>query len=459
MKPALVVGEGIAGQATALALAAAAIPVLLLAREPAEHTESTHRHDGFDAARGADDSPSRHLDDLLAVAGPGSRPFLESMTNGASAQLERLERLEIPFERERDGDLVLSQLKGSSVARSVHAESMTARHLSRRLSALLAKYEVSGQLHRYVGWTVVDLVLDDDGSACGVVAQCFATGELRSFEANGVCLASGGHTGLFMHDTLAPGGLGGVTGLALRRGASVVAPGSVSVHPLCYRAAGFVRRLPRRLESMNADLDAGLFDLTRLDRAPLRRAAGSALEAYAQAAGADPYSEPIVVMAAPDRTLGGLEVSTDHATAVPGLYAVGGVIGAYFGAGTLPGTPLLAALHGSTRVAAAIGGYRDGSREKDLHKSSKAARKRAETALASLLSRNDQGDALHAASQRLRTVVARGELKGTLDDIEERAAKVHLRDRSRAANTELRAWWDFEAALVLARRIAEKEGT
>lgn len=215
MNSALVVGEGIAGLATAVELLELGAPVVLLAREPAEHAESTHRHDGVEAALGDDDDPARHADDLVALAGEAARPFLQAMTQAAPALVERLERLDVPFERTRKGELARVMLTGSSRARSHHAGALTARHVSRRLAALALRHEA---LERHVGWSVVDLVLDDDGVARGVVAQCFATGEQRAFAADGVCFAGGGHAGLFHADTLAPPGLGGLTGLALRHG-------------------------------------------------------------------------------------------------------------------------------------------------------------------------------------------------------------------------------------------------
>ncbi|MCC6902155.1 MAG: FAD-dependent oxidoreductase [Polyangiaceae bacterium] len=455
--PAVVIGEGIAGQATALALLAASVPVVLLAREPAAHAESTHRHDGIDAALAEDDSPGRHLDDLVAAAGEPARPFLEPFTEAAPALVEWLERLDIPFERTRRGKLSLSKLAGSTRARSVHAGSATARHVSRRLGALLDKHEATGALERLSGWTLIDLVLDDSGVARGVVAQCFATGELRAIAADGLCLATGGHAGVFMHDTLAPASLGGATGLALRHGARVVDPGRLSLHPFCYRAGGFVRRLPRRLEALGAELDAGLLDLSKIDRAPLRQAAGPALEAHRQATGTDAYSEPVVVTALPDRTLGGLEVSADHATAIPGVYAVGGAISAYFGRATVEGLPLGAALHGARRTAQAIADRRLASSRAGATPLLEAAQKQAEARLSEIVGREGDETVL-AVARDLRQRAAKGELGATFEELEARARRARLGDGSLCANAALRLWWDLEPALELGRLLARAEG-
>jgi succinate dehydrogenase/fumarate reductase flavoprotein subunit len=289
-----------------------------------------------------------------------------------------------------------------------------------------------------------------------VVAQCFATGELRAFEASAVCLATGGHTGLFMHDTFAPAGLGGAAGVALRHGARLVAPHRVSTHPFCYRAGGFVRRLPRRLEALGAELGAGLLDLSRVDRAPLRRAAGPALEAHRQATGADAYSEPVVVSSAPDRTLGGLEISVDHATAVPGVFAVGGVVGAYFGQATLEGLPLIAALHGATRASVGIARCCEAPAPPGADLLLAAARERAERALSAVVERRGSETVLDVARD-LRAAAASGTLAQDLTELKARARSARPGDDSPCANVALRTWWDLEPALELAERMTAPE--
>lgn len=456
-EPVLVVGEGIAGQAVALALLDRGVPVLLVARSPAEHAESTHRHEGLEAALGADDAPARHLDDLVASAGEPARPFLEAMTEAAPELVSALAQLDVPFERTRKGELALSQSPGASRPRAVHAGCLTARHVSRRLSQRLLRHEASGLLEREIGWSLVELLLDDDGHARGAVALSFASGESRAFAATGVCLASGGHAGSFMADTLAPAGLGAVTGLALRHGARVVAPERVSFHPFCYRAGGFSRRLPRRLESLGAELDAGLLDLSKLDRAPLRLAAGPALDAYARATGADPYAEPVAVESAPDRSLGGLWVDLDHATSVPGLYAVGGVTAAYFGEATSPGTPLTAALHAARPAAGAIERYRlERGEPKRLGSRLAAAEKRSDEAARAWLGREDHGEWVEEIAREVRQTLAAG--SGDLDALEERLKKAHLGDASLRANSALHLALELAPALLLARRILASPG-
>jgi len=441
--PTLVIGEGIAGQAAALALAERGIQVLVLAERPAEHSESVSRHDGLDAALGDDDSPERHLEDLLAAAGEAARPVLAPLTEAAPALVDALCRLDVPFERARNGELCLVKLPGSSRARSVHASCETARHVSRRLAARLLRHEVEGRLERRIGWRVIDLVRDGEGRVCGAVAQCFATGEIRGFAATGTCLATGGHAGLFMADTHAPAGLGAMTGIAVRHGAELVAPGSVSHHPFCYRAGGFVRRLPRRIAALGAEPEAGLLDLSKLDRAPLRAAAGSALEAYARATGADPYAEPIAVETMPDRTLGGLEITPEHATSVAGLFAIGGVVAGY------AGSPLTAALSTAKPLSEAMQRYAEehGAPEE---RALDAVVKRVERRTEELLGREGDESVLEIARE-LRRQPSRDELDALVARFEEAG----LGDGSPRANGALSLAWELEGAFVLARRIAE----
>lgn len=471
--PTLVVGEGIAGQTTALELARLGVPVLLLARAPAEHAESSARHDGVDAALGEDDDPARHLEDLLDITGAESRPFLESMTSDAPELVSWLLSLDVPFERTRQDELAFEQLAGSSRARSLHAGCLTARHVSRRLSQLLLGYEARGKFERHTACGVVDLLLDAEGRAVGVLVRSFATGEVSALRAHGVCVCSGGHAGLFVADTLSPPSLGAVTGVALGHGARLLSPERVSWHPHAYRAGGLVRKLPRRLESLGAKVDAGLLDLTAIDRAPLRIAAGPALESYSRVTGSDAYSEPIVVSRTPDRTLGGLFIGHDtdpesplcHNTTIPGLYAAGGVTGAYFGQATTPGTPLLAALHGGKRAARAVARFRDktAAATGDTERLARDAEKQALLRTERLLERKSKsGDTpakvahelRQAMAQHLAATLATAELRHKLDELEGRLEEVGLGDDAYVANQALAAFDELSPALALARAIA-----
>jgi len=478
-RPTVVVGEGIAGQATALALCEAGVPVLLLARLGSEQSESAARSDGVDAALDRDDSPERHAEDLLAAAaGFANGSALAALAEEAPALFERLRRDGIPFESSRSGSPHLEKMPGSTVARTAHAGALTARHVSRRLAQRLLAFEGAGLLERHVGWQLCDLIQSPGHAVIGVVAREHGTGQVKALRADGVCLATGGHTGLFAAETFAAPSLGAATGIAFRCGARLVDPDRVHESPLGYRAGGFLRTLPERLLALGGSVEAGLLDLTALDRAAVRRAAASALSAHRAHTGLDAYSEPIAVVDVPTRTLGGLWVDFDesgtdaarcHRTSLPGLYAAGGACAAYLGARLSAGVPLAAALFGGARAGRALVAYRESLESSAFDLPTQVfdeARERERARVEALLSEctEDQPSPFEL-DRTLRQVVARA-VRGDdpnastkLDALAAHLSEARSGDANACANAGITTLMELQHVLPLARAVLEARGT
>ncbi|MFO0553662.1 MAG: FAD-binding protein [Polyangiaceae bacterium] len=112
-------------------------------------------------------------------------------------------------------------------------------------------------------------------------------------------------------------------------------------------------------------------DVTHLDAVELDRRVGAALDIHERLGHAHPTVEPMRVFPAPRSTLGGLFVDhaparggvdpmspRNHATSIPGLYAVGSAAHAYHGAGILGESSLTADLFGAGLVSNAVRAYR-----------------------------------------------------------------------------------------------------
>ncbi|MCU0693796.1 MAG: FAD-binding protein, partial [Polyangiaceae bacterium] len=112
-------------------------------------------------------------------------------------------------------------------------------------------------------------------------------------------------------------------------------------------------------------------DLTHKPEGELRRKLGGVLEIYEKFAGVDPYHHPMKVFPAVHYSMGGLWVDFErngtgslvvgsprnHATSIPGLYAVGEVDYAYHGANRLGANSLLSCLYGGMVTGPAIASY------------------------------------------------------------------------------------------------------
>lgn len=471
-RPALVIGDGIAARATTLALLESGVAVCQLFRTPGEGTESCARHDGIDAALGPDDTPERHAEDLARAAGPlGSAEALAALAEAGPELVRRLQRLGIPFEREKSGALALGPSPGASAARSARAGSQTARHVCRRLGHRLSSFEASGTLKREPSMTLLDFIQDESGTVVGCVVRSEVSGEIEALRADGVCLATGGWTGLHFAPSHQAPSMGAASGLAFRRGALLSDPDLVRVSPLGYSSGGFVRVLPERLLELGGKLDSGLLDLSELDRGGVRKAAGAALAAHAEHTGLDAYSEPVPVLTVATRSLGGLWVDFDaadpssersHSTSLRGLYAVGGATALYFGAEIFSGTPLAAALFGAERLARAIRAHRAGLGrsafglpERLFDEGVERQRERIDAIL-----ERDDDDAPRAfdLERELRELVsseAVADASSTgFDAFGERLASATAGDREPVANAGLETLLSLAAVLPVARAVA-----
>ena len=226
-------------------------------------------------------------------------------------------------------------------------------------------------------------------------------------------------------------------------------------------------------------------DLTHLDRVVLKKKLASILEAYQKFEGGDPYAQPMRVFPAVHYSMGGLwvdyeshsdgsivaESPRNHATSIPGLYAVGEVDYQYHGANRLGANSLLSCLYGGQLAGPALRAYQSALARSanDLPASLfDRAKARENERFDEILERAqsersaENAFALHAelgeAMLRDCTIErhdsALRQLLGKLDELGERAARIRITDRSRRANQSAQFVRHFQNMLVLARVMA-----
>jgi succinate dehydrogenase / fumarate reductase flavoprotein subunit len=226
-------------------------------------------------------------------------------------------------------------------------------------------------------------------------------------------------------------------------------------------------------------------DLTHKDEKFLRSKLAGILEIYEKFVGVDPYHNPMKVFPAVHYSMGGLWVDYEkaangslktgsprnHATSIPGLYAVGEVDYQYHGANRLGANSLLSCIWGGMATGPAVATY-----QKNLDKSAfdlpksyfEKAEKRAQDDYERILKQNqDKSDAenpyvLHAelGETMLRDCTIERD-NATLDkviakigELDERVKKVKTPDTSARVNQGAQFVRHLENMLVLARVIA-----
>ncbi|MCL2823672.1 MAG: FAD-binding protein [Polyangiaceae bacterium] len=240
--------------------------------------------------------------------------------------------------------------------------------------------------------------------------------------------------------------------------------------------------------SGNNDL-AVYLDVSHLPERHLRRQLGGELDAYQKRTGVNPCNHPMKVSLAAHYCMGGVWVDYEcgvdgsilvgsprnHATSIPGLYAVGEVEYGYHGASLIGGNSLLSCLYGGTLVAPAIAGYVDslGVRSADVGVGvfeAAEAMERDEFVRVLGQNREEKSDKKVESVWRLRgelSDVMFGSCGGERDDeslrmaldrigvLAEKLKQVRVDDVGRCWNQSVQAVRAMDSMVVLARLVVE----
>lgn len=382
---AVIVGAGLAALYAALALAPRGV-VIVSPGPLGESASSAWAQGGVAAAVGPGDSPAQHAADTLrAGAGTVDAEVAYGVTREALDHILTLADRGAPFDRDAAGGFVLSREAAHGRARVVRVRGDRAGH--EIMAALIAALRATPSVQVLEGVTATGLEVEG-GRVTGVR---LAAADGRSGEAllraPAVLLATGGVGGLYARTTN-PGSIRGQgLGLAARAGAAVADAEFVQFHPTAIDCDA--DPLPLATEALRgegailidkdgrrfmADLhpDAELAPRDVVARAvfaagqaglrPMldtRAAIGPAIdEAFPTVAaacrrlGIDPVRDAIPVAAAAHYHMGGLAVTGEGRTSLPGLWAVGEVSSTgLHGANRLASNGLLEALVFGRRAA------------------------------------------------------------------------------------------------------------
>ena len=227
-------------------------------------------------------------------------------------------------------------------------------------------------------------------------------------------------------------------------------------------------------------------DLTHKDEAFLRRKLAGILEIYEKFVGVDPYHNPMKVFPAVHYSMGGLWVDFEkdargslkvgsprnHATSIPGLYAVGEVDYQYHGANRLGANSLLSCIYGGMVCGPAVASYRKSIPQSayDLPSSifERAAQRERDNYQRILTQNQDLANAENAyvLHKELGETMLRDctierdnavldKVLAKLSELDERVKRVRVTDTSQRMNQGAQFVRHFENMLVLARVIAQ----
>ncbi len=159
----------------------------------------------------------------------------------------------VPFARDYAGYLDNRSFGGAQVSRTFYARGQTGQQLLLGAYSALSRQIKLGTVKMYNRREMLDLVVVD-GVAKGITVRNLLTGELESYAADAVCLATGGYVNVFYLSTNAMGCSVTANWKAHKKGAFFANPCYTQIHPTCIPQAGdYQSKLTLMSESLRND--------------------------------------------------------------------------------------------------------------------------------------------------------------------------------------------------------------
>jgi L-aspartate oxidase len=388
----VIVGGGLAGLFCALKLAPR--PVTVISTAPlGEGASTAWAQGGIAAAIAKGDSAEAHAADTIAVgAGLVDETIALGLAREAGARIHDLLHYGVPFDRDLEGRLAVSQEAAHSARRIVHVRGDMAGKAI--LAALIEAVRATPSIRVIEGF-VAEALLTEGSAVAGLQLRQSADVAAKplTIAAHAVMLATGGIGHLYAVTTNPAEASGLGLAIAARAGAVIADPEFVQFHPTAImvgrdpaplatealrgegatlinnRGERFMLARHRLAELAPRDIVArGVFAEIAAGRGAFLDATAALGRHFAEqfptvhasciSAGIDPARQPIPVAPAAHYHMGGIAVDAHGRTSLKGLWAGGEVscTGAH-GANRLASNSLLEAVVFAARIAEDIGGH------------------------------------------------------------------------------------------------------
>jgi succinate dehydrogenase / fumarate reductase flavoprotein subunit len=235
---AIVVGAGGAGLRATLGLAEAGLKTANITKLFPTRSHTVAAQGGISAAlanMGKDDWRWHFYDTVKGSDWLGDQDAIEYMTREAIPAIIELEHYGVPFSRTPEGKIYQRPFggmttefgKGPPAQRTCAAADRTGHAMLHTLYQQSLKCKAQF----YIEFFALDLLMDEDGACCGVLAWEMATGKLHRFRAHQTILATGGYGRAFFSATSAHTCTGDGNAMAMRAGIPLQDLEFVQFHP------------------------------------------------------------------------------------------------------------------------------------------------------------------------------------------------------------------------------------
>ncbi len=159
----------------------------------------------------------------------------------------------VPFAREYGGYLDNRSFGGAQVSRTFYARGQTGQQLLLGAYSSLMRQVSAGTVKMFARTEMLDIVIVD-GQARGVVVRDLVSGEVKSYAADAVVLATGGYGNVFYLSTNAKNCNVTAAYRAYKKGAGFANPCFTQIHPTCIPVSGdYQSKLTLMSESLRND--------------------------------------------------------------------------------------------------------------------------------------------------------------------------------------------------------------
>jgi len=235
---ALVVGAGGAGLRATLGLAETGLKTANITKVFPTRSHTVAAQGGISAAlanMGKDDWRWHFFDTVKGSDWLGDQDAIQYMTREAIPAIIELEHYGVPFSRTPEGKIYQRPFggmttefgKGPPAQRTCAAADRTGHAM---LHALYQQ-SLKCKAQFYVEFFALDLLMDENGQCCGVLAMDLSTGQIHRFRSHMTILATGGYGRAFFSATSAHTCTGDGNAMVLRAGLPLQDLEFVQFHP------------------------------------------------------------------------------------------------------------------------------------------------------------------------------------------------------------------------------------
>lgn len=255
---AIVVGTGLAGASAAATLAEQGYNVKnFCIQDSPRRAHSIAAQGGINAAKNyQNDGDSVHRLFYDTIKGGDFRAREANVHRLAEVSNEIIDQCVaqgVPFAREYGGTLANRSFGGAQVSRTFYARGQTGQQLLLGAYSALSRQINAGKVEIYTRREMMDVVVVD-GRARGITTRNIMTGEIESFAADVVILATGGYGNVYFLSTNAMASNVTAAWRAHKKGAGFANPSFVQIHPTCIPVHGdYQSKLTLMSESLRND--------------------------------------------------------------------------------------------------------------------------------------------------------------------------------------------------------------